>query len=544
MTFSDLPQGAKVISFSDIPQGGKVIDKKMTISEGAIGVGEVLAQVASGSFGQVAGGLSGIGAGLSEGGLEGHEAVSKYSNMFTYAPRTDAGQRFSKAVATPFEWLDEKVSDLSYRLAGGDPLAATTIKTAIMGLPALVGFGKGQVSRSQAKTAINELETQAQNLGIEIGSPEIRRQIADAAEDMAPDYRGEAIGGLQDAVKNAKSEEGKLVDAKFDLARESNASLDVQTFRGLSKSIQDELSTYDVDMMPVVQKRMGELAGYVDKGGLISLEEISKWRTRLNRNRPAAADTSQNAALNIMKGQLDDFLDRKFDDDMIVGDPRALNDWKAARSALKDYKDRFSRNKVIRDLVEKEATPETVRQWVMGASSVGAKKEAGLVVQQLKDILGEDSPQIRALRQEFVFDVVEPLLRPEPDLIQFVRNYDRIKKQNHSALTQLSTRGGLDALRNFAASAQQLKIGDKFDVDLERSLSTLLLGNQLAKASMRLRLGRQVLKALRAAPEDRRKAMLSDMTGLDMNTPILTKGSLAYSAILAEEVSEKFNGIQ
>lgn len=114
-------------------------------------VAEPIAAMATGTAGQVIGGLAGGAAALIPGlrpGI-GKDVVEKVSNALTYEPRSAGGKAVMAGISKPFEWLATKAGSAGQSTleATGSPLAATVVDTGIQALPMLAG---GLISRSGA----------------------------------------------------------------------------------------------------------------------------------------------------------------------------------------------------------------------------------------------------------------------------------------------------------------------------------------------------------------------------------------------------------
>jgi hypothetical protein len=174
-------------------------------------------------------------------------------------------------------------------------------------------------------------------------------------------------------------------------------------------------------------------------------------------------------------------------------------------------------------MIKQEATPEQMSNWIFGASSVGAKSQSGQVVKRLKDILGEDSQQFNALRQEVVYDVMKPLLVEKPNFRQFVNRYNQFVSRNPTLAKELFP-DSYDDLRILKRQSEALlkSGGEKINFDLNTAASRALFGHGIAKAGLRVQLARQGISILRRMAEgsDQRRIM-SDIVGYDIGAPLI-----------------------
>lgn len=126
--------------------GESDVDPLKQISEGGplTGAREAVVGVATGLAGTIAGGVAGLGAaatnllGMTD--VDPAEVVQDVSGALTVEPKSDAGQAIMSAIAAPFEWWREKVSE---PLGGAtvettdSPAAATAVFTAAEVIPYL-----------------------------------------------------------------------------------------------------------------------------------------------------------------------------------------------------------------------------------------------------------------------------------------------------------------------------------------------------------------------------------------------------------------------
>lgn len=463
----------------------------------------------------------------------------------TYKPKTDMGQEIVSTLAVPFEWLARRAQeagrgaqDIGLGATGG---AAT--ETAINMLPSLFGargITPALSQRSAARRAIGDIERRVADQGIDINASGAvqRQQIQDAATKQTggQQSRGEPFPDIRDAIRQKREAERTRVGEQFDEARATPAALPAGQAKALSGRIMARIAErqFDVETMPIVSRRLKELdkIDQLPTNSAIKLNAIDAYRRRLSRNRAAATDASQNFALDTIKRELDGFLDEAFDKDMIRGDPAALKKWKDARSAFSSYMERFNNDKVIRKFAEQDATPEQMRQWVFGASSVGARPQAAQVVRKIGDIVGRDSPEFAALRQDALFDIMEPLIRKEPSMREFMSNYDRVVKNNPSLVRALfpDSGRGLRDLRAVAEAVER-KAPDARLVDLNRMGAVAMFGHGISRAAMKVNIAQQVFSRMRAAGSNKEKReVMGEVLGIDPNSPILPKRMILYGA--------------
>lgn len=519
------------------------------------GGAETGATLLSGTVAEPLAGLAGIAQGV-KGLIAGDEdpladaaqRIEQVQNAFTYQPRTQTGREYLETLSIPFQKLQEgaQAAGQATLSATGSPLAATGVQTAIEAAPMALGARHGPLRRNPERTLaqrrrdVADVERQAKQTGFTLrGSvARQRRELREAGIRQTQDVAGRSasIPAVQTAVRNAREADKARVDALYREARGTPAGMPVQTVLDFPTIARRALADFDTATMPIVRRRIAELDALSElpANAVVRLKAIDNWRKRLNRNRPAKTDTAQNAAIDILKGQLDRFIDDQFNANMIAGDPAAVAKWRAARSAHQRYRETFTDNKVIDWLATRtDATPETVRSWIFGASATGAKTEAGAVVRRLKKIVGENSPEFTALRQDALLDIMEPLLRTNADLGAFVRNYDRVFAKNPTLAKELfpDSDGALKALRNLAAGVEKRAPSDQprgLEINIGRLAAVSLFGHGLAKRAMTVNLAQQVFNLLRLSPgRAGQLEIMSEILGYNPAKSILPKAPVA-----------------
>lgn len=538
-----------------VEEGGEPSTKDrepMSGGEIASGVGQTLLTMGTGAAGEIVGGIAGLlrGAG---GGILGEEDIM--SNMadtiefvresITVEPFTESGQRVAGSVS---DFVDEYYFSKAREKGRedfertGSPVVGTATQAGMEFLPALVGVrGVSRVPRSRIK----DITDFAKEEGINIRrrGEGLREEVAAAGRKRADPARGQSAEGMKSVVDTARTEAKRNVDQQWDDLRSRRAGVPTEEALGFVDLAKNSVKDFSpLDDMPKVQKRIRELEDIknLPRDSSVTLRAIIDWQRKLNRDRPPRSDKAQNAALNTLKGQLDTWLETKFNTDMISGDPDALRVWRNARDATRRYKEKFEDDKIIAQFARKDATPAEIRQWIFGASSVGAKKEALRTVEKLKEMAGANSPEFRALRHDALFDVMEPLFKDEPSLRGFVTKYDNFVQRNSDVAESLmgDSFGELKNLRDIAATA--LKRGDPPSMDglLLRALSVFSVGHGIAMGALRVTGMQKVGRALKEATN--KDQFLREMFGAQVDDPMLARIMKAGAAAQgAKELREE-----
>lgn len=482
----------------------------------------------------------------------GAEAVER--NQGSIGPLTPQGEESLQNIAPAFQKLDELTTAAGSGVqdATGSTLGATATKTLLDTLPVALTGRRPKVdgtplTMGQRSRDISELGRVAERQGVDLNADQAtqREQIINTAQDRvgSQTVSGENLGDVQGAVVAARAREKEIVDNLFERARETgdDAGVSSTNFEPLKSAIDETLDGFDIEVpeMARVRNSVKQLEEFMsrDPNSIVTMNEIAKFQKRLNKE---SADPSVNAANRAIAGQTKAWLQGLYDRDMISGDPQALTNWRMANSAFSEFKDTFDENATVRRLHEQEATPEQVKQWIFGSGAVGAKKESGLVVEKIGEIVGRDSPEFNALRQEVLFDVLEPLLRETPSFNQFAKRYDRFRRNNPTLESQLipDSEQALGELRNLAAAVERGET-PTVSIDLSRGVAVAMFGHGIARQGFKVSLARQAIDAMTGrSNKTRQRQIMADMLGYDPSMPLIPVAPALAGGVVQTGIQE------
>lgn len=475
----------------------------------------------------------------------GKAIIDAVNDALTFTPRTEGGQKALETIAPVLQYIEDSVDWVTTTLSLGNPIAATTIKTALLGIPEIIG-GKFAIDK-RLDANLRSVRQQAVDLGINPTIRNMRGDVVEAAARMVPAERAANAGALRQAMQEARDAQKKVVDAKFKSAREGRAFLETSEVKGFSKAIREDLleEGFDIQDFPTVQNRLTDLAKLEKPSTgpnslpVVNLKEIERVRRNINRNR--GRNSSEDAALNMIKRRLDDFVDDQFNRDAILGDPAAVQRWKDARSTFTRYKRNFSDDKTIVQLIDMDATPTMIRQWMMGASAMGAKGQVVSTIQTMKRVLGTDHPAINGIKSDFLFELAAPLLQEKPNFSMFVRNWDKMVRANPEFVKELGLNtSDMAKLRNFATVADSLPPFKRriSPSDITTTLSRLMVGSGLAKKAVKVNLGRNMMNIIFGVDVVTKKQIWGRLTDVEFDKPSFPKTRTAASIFIASQAIE------
>ena len=569
---------ARMSLASSAPSGED--DESLSFGEIATATGEVALTFGTGAFATALGGVLGLTEGIAAGiagaedpVAEAERRISEVMEARTFQPRTEPGQELLGIVGEPFqdfEQLATRGGDTALDVTGS-PAAATVVKTGIESIPDLLGlkgprsaaFGKGDApTGAQRRADVRGVERSAEKEGIDLNADKFtqERQVRVAARLQVGAERkrqGQDLQRMQDKIVQEKDRAKGVRNDLYAQARRKRAGLPTQEARRFEAIARESLEGFDIANLPLVKARMDELAALgkprvlppreidIPLGKItvepkiksveerfVQIRDLEIWRKSINRNKPVGDDATQAAALGILKGQYDNFMDAAFDADMISGDPTAIAAWKRARKENIYFERKFGKRskrdragEAIKRLADEEVTPEELRSWIFGANAIGGKTEAGGIVIRLKEILGEDSPQFTALRQEALLDIAAPLLQKKPDFDKFLANVEKLDLKKPTMAKELfpESVSSIRELRDLVRGIKEVADAE-IGIDLERGLAVMIFGHQIAKKSLIVRTATSMTKILRGAAGPRRKrAIMAEILGYDALAPAIPK---------------------
>jgi hypothetical protein len=439
--------------------------------------------------------------------------------------------------------------------------AGISTKALLDFLPDIAGKGRAAAVKSQK---VSELRRTAKELGVDLkGLPEDQLlALANSADILTGSQSvvAQRLGGLADRLKRQEEITKNTSDQLFEAAKSSEAYYPQLQLKLLDQSMADLLSTeqFDLAKLNVAKGRLqkfNEIVSdtafdLVDKdnnfiNGYVPINKLHNFRqllnsdiTKMRRSTDYEANSEYQALLG-MKNHVDEFIDSQFNADLVAGNAEAITKWKKANDWYRDYKQKFSASDAVQKIVDKDLTPEQVKNLILGTGEVVGRAEAGSIVQKMNGIFGNDSPQMEALRKEVIFGVITPLLDDNPNIQGFIDRVDNVKRKSPTLINELFQGEALQNLENLQKLARaQLKVAERAGIEKVSkarapSLSRLIAVNiapgnqQLAKGAAAQQLIRswfqpltQKLKQAAGRPDVERQVM-SEFYGVDMRRPFM-----------------------
>lgn len=185
------------------------------------GLPEAVLQLGTGALATAAGGVSAIPATAFEAargrsifgplGIEteptevGKGVIQEFQDIGTFQPRTEVGQRATEAIAAPLEAFEAGADFAGQKIleVTGSPEAATAVKTAVLGAPALFGVRRGGTVKTQPKvrTPRQEVAKSAANEGY-VTAPSEGGTVSGTAASLAEGLGGKLKVGQEAVSRN------------------------------------------------------------------------------------------------------------------------------------------------------------------------------------------------------------------------------------------------------------------------------------------------------------------------------------------------------
>lgn len=220
--------------------------------------------------------------------------------------------------------------------------------------------------------------------------------------------RGESGAMAQQAVQSkAKAFKGK-VDAAYTAARDTTGTMPDDYAVKMASEI--EQSIYDfLPHSKMAPAEVDKLLSVVTGGDSVSIKALYDWRRSVSTLANNAKDRTEAAALNKLKRQFDESIDKAMTEVLQNGDEAAIKSWKKAIALRKGYGKVFEQKDLISDLIEKKkgtyrlkVDPSNASNEIFGYSNAKllSRPELAQSLKKLKTVLGPKSKEWLAVKEE------------------------------------------------------------------------------------------------------------------------------------------------
>ena len=205
------------------------------------------------------------------------------------------------------------------------------------------------------------------------------------------------------------------------------------------------------------------------------------WRARMTQMSQSGG--ANGAFAKQMIKTFDDRMLNALSDDVMEGSKDAVNQWQGAIKGWKEAKEMWEGDGILKQLTDAgvrdgeqgvlKVAPEDASKLLFGAMNANwiTKPNVTRNVLKLKEVLGEDSVEWNALRQEAILRLFATgqkkgtkLIGPTEELEQFSgglfkKNWQQMKKTNMALLSSLFSGSEIQTINNFASVAERATTG-------------------------------------------------------------------------------------
>jgi hypothetical protein len=271
-------------------------------------------------------------------------------------------------------------------------------------------------------------------------------------------------------------------------------------------------------------------------GNYVSLTELNALRTKISNMPKGPA--------SVLHDALDNFINGQIEDGFVRGDKNLTSGFADLKAMRDKYARDFKAGSVVyRMATEKDASLEEFSQLIYNLNDGTYKQQAYQVVNQLAKIFGHDSPELDAMRMEFLGKALEPLRGDQPDWAGFRKLYETSLYKNRSLVTALSPYMERDLEQLYRLSKASAKVGPQRGIiwqNVRRNLIREAAGNSLARNNTKLNVYNTALNFLLSkSSKDVKNGLLKELTGVDRVKPLFRPGSPTTQMLWASAISQE-----
>ena len=256
--------------------------------------------------------------------------------------------------------------------------------------------GRGEAAAGMARNVVD-----GQQDAIRAGADQIARNLAGG---LPPAIGRGAEAGVEALLQRRQAMKAGVDDA-YGLAREMGDSAMLDSAADVRNAMLGGLRDFDLQDVPAVA-RVVESFG---EGGAPTARQIFDARARLSKLRQAGG--LESAAASDAIGALDRSVNEAMTNDLILGDPAAIDQWRAAIAANREYAEIFKSGDLVDKLTRQtggggarqlEIDPADAANLIFGRSTLGmvGRKNLYRDLTKVRDLLGPESEGWNQLRAE------------------------------------------------------------------------------------------------------------------------------------------------
>jgi hypothetical protein len=537
---------------------------------GLVGGADVGYGMAAAGIGSVYAGVRGLVRGATNGGNWDDAADVVNASQVHPRPLTPQGRDVAQGLGVAMGKVDDVTKEAAWRISGGNPALAALAYGAINMLPSEEGFASAGSLRNSTMNLLDKTKSFYERRGITLGSKKMEDQMTQYALDKnsdVPNPRGQALEPVIQSVRDRYTKaQADLKAAEQDVA---NSKGKVQ-IKGLTDAISDvdqrvatDYAPYmtapkppkivDGEPVPVqqtgyawareqVQKLMDRESALTKgnaRSGFVSLQDLDALRTQI-KNLPGGGK----GPIAVLHDGVDNFINTQIAKGFVSGDKNLTGNFKYLNELRDKYAKQFEPGtEVYRMATDLKASPEDFSKYIFNLSAGGYKTEAAQTVKHLAGIFGNNSPELDAMRLEFLGKVLEPLRGESPNWAGFREIYDKSLRNNRTLVDALSPYMARDLEQLYRLSSASAKVGPSRGIiwsNVRRNLIREAAGNSLARNNTKLNVYNTALNfVLAKSGKDVKDGLLKELTGVDRVKPLFRPGSPQLQTLWAGAIKQE-----
>lgn len=391
------------------------------------------------------------------------------------------------------------------KTAGAAPAAEQALRVEMSkGLPVEVPMSAGQVTGAPAQ----QLTENAMLKGVEgDAAARIMQNFADEQQAALqgnaaaitnkiagqPVERGQGGAAVAEKLNKMRDTSKKGVDAAYDAARATGDDAMLATSQAPREAMLAKLTDYDLESVPRVAREVEKFG----ERGAPTVRDLLDARQRLSVLTQDSDQISAGAARKAIQG-LDQHVSDALTNDLLLGDPKAVTNWRNALKARRDHGKLFDGDDMIEALTERaqrsgETTtkidPADAANYIFGRGNLGfvGKRNLTRDVTRIKDVLGADSPEWNQLRGDLFQRFVRQGKGPNERGVEtfsgqnFMNAWNKAKAEDAEVIKAMFTPEERKLIDDFAEVAQRVTTPVKGG---DNSSNSAFAGAQLIKKAL------------------------------------------------------------
>gem|GEM_PF-5150768 len=301
--------------------------------------------------------------------------------------------------------------------------------------PSYERIGQQAGEAAVAETGGQPLSDVRGSVGQAVGKIQSEAESAEEAYQSAYKKAGE-VGGQFD--RNAIQNIGSNILDKWATDDDKLAFWNSDAAQKAAQDLDNVLGSPIKTSSAAAAEKLGETLGApIEAGGPSyripdTFRAAEEGRKTLRSALSNASNPTDRAAISQMINDFDDHIENAVNEGAFSGDPSVVQQWQDARSAYKNYMDRFGIKKtggdsgsLIRSIVDGTKTPDDVSRMLYNFSNTGDASmaaSAGNTIRQMERALGPNAPEIQQIKNSFLRQLMTPNGGTQKDFATTAKN--------------------------------------------------------------------------------------------------------------------------